>query len=76
MRLLCLLPLTLLTACVSSPTELDPLSYQCQQQLDAYREQPALRDSRDGPLPLPIAPVSAECRKELSSKGVDVEIRR
>ncbi len=45
MRTLLLLPLALLAACSTAPTELDPISYQCQQ-LDAYREQPALRDPK------------------------------
>ncbi len=59
MRTLLLLPLALLAACSTTPTELDPLSHACQQQLDAYRP------------PLPIAPISDACDKELRRKGVE-----
>ncbi|WP_191863666.1 hypothetical protein [Stenotrophomonas sp. AS012628] len=80
MRTLLLLPLALLAACSTAPTELDPISYQCQQQLDAYREQPTLRNPRDEngryePLPLPIAPISEACDRELKRKGVDRPLR-
>ncbi|MBO2883622.1 hypothetical protein [Stenotrophomonas maltophilia] len=69
MRTLLLLPLALLAACSTAPTELDPISYQCQQQLDAYREQPALRDPKTGERPpLPIAPISDACDRELQRR--------
>ncbi|WP_340572475.1 hypothetical protein [Stenotrophomonas sp. G106K1] len=71
MRILLLLPLALLAACSTTPTELDPLSHACQQQLDAYREQPALRNPRNERPPLPIAPISDACDKELRRKGVE-----
>lgn len=76
MRLLYLMPLTLITACASTPTELEPISHQCQQQLDAYRDQPALRDSRGARPPLPIAPISDTWRQELSRKGNSLDDRR
>ncbi len=75
MRSLLLLPLALLAACSTAPTELDPISYQCQQQLDAYREQPALRDPKGQRPPLPVAPISDACDKELKRKGVDRPLR-
>lgn len=76
MRTLLLLPLSLLAACSTTPTELDPISYQCQQQLDAYREQPALRDPKTGERPpLPIAEISDACDRELKRKGVDRPLR-
>lgn len=76
MRTLLLLPVALLAACSTAPTELDPISYQCQQQLDAYREQPALRDPKTGERPpLPIAPISDACDRELKRKGVDRPLR-
>ncbi|MBN5161870.1 MULTISPECIES: hypothetical protein [unclassified Stenotrophomonas] len=77
MRTLLLLPLALalLAACSTTPTELDPISYQCQQQLDAYREQPALRDPKGQRPPLPVAPISDACDKELQRKGVDRPLR-
>ncbi|WMJ67619.1 hypothetical protein [Stenotrophomonas sp. 24(2023)] len=68
MRILLLLPLALLSACASTPTELEAISWQCQQQLDASRAQPR---TRDGSLPPhALAPISDTCRKELESKGV------
>lgn len=68
MRVLLLLPLALLAACASTPTELEAISWQCQHQLDANRAQPR---TRDGAAPPPsMAPVSDACRRELESKGV------
>ena len=67
--LLLLSPLALLAACSTAPTGLDPLSHACHQQLDAYREQPAPRDSRAEQPPLPIAPISDACRRELEDRG-------
>ncbi|WP_303637693.1 MULTISPECIES: hypothetical protein [Stenotrophomonas] len=75
MRILLLPALALLAACSTAATELDPISYTCQQQLDAYREQPALRDPRNARPPLPVAPISEACDKELQRKGVDRALR-
>jgi hypothetical protein len=69
MRTLLLLPLALLAACSTTPTELDPISYQCQQQLDAYREQPALRDPKGQRPPLPVAPISDACDRNSSARA-------
>jgi len=71
MRTLLLLPLALLAACSTTPTELDPLSHACQQQRDPSREQRARRTPRKGRPPLPIAPISDACDKELRRKGVE-----
>ncbi|MNK17395.1 hypothetical protein D3C87_355820 [compost metagenome] len=55
----------LLTACSSMDTVQDPLSWHCQHQLDAAREQPAPRDRRADRPPVPIAPISADCEREM-----------
>lgn len=55
----------LLAACSSMETVQDPLSWHCQQQVDAAREQPALRDRKGDRPPLPIAPVSDDCEREM-----------
>ncbi|KAF1014227.1 MAG: hypothetical protein GAK31_03251 [Stenotrophomonas maltophilia] len=71
MRVLLLLLLALLAGCATSATELDPISWQCQQQIDANRNQPRLRDADNRPSPpLPIAPISENCQREMTRKGV------
>ena len=55
----------LLTACSSMETAQDPLSCHCQHQVDAAREQPALRDRKGERPPLPVAPISADCEREM-----------
>lgn len=54
-----------LTACSSMDTVHDPLSWHCQQQVDAAREQPALRDRKGDRRPLPIVPISDDCEREM-----------
>lgn len=64
--------LLLLSGCSTLPPGQDTLSYDCQRQWDAHREQPPLRDSRehkDRP-PIAIAPISDGCRREMGHRDL------